>query len=118
MTRERRREPRVPADLAVTVRLLSGAPEPLPARIVEMSGSGLLLISSRPLPVSAPVRIEGGDMLLLGEVCRCESEPGAARVAVQVRHSLRGLRELDRLNRALLGESRVREAAAVETSTA
>ena len=75
----------------------------MPARVADLSGSGLLLITPKAIPVDAAVRIEGNDMLLLGVVCRCEAAAQESRVAVQVRHSLKGLMALEKLNRALLG---------------
>ena len=99
---ERRREPRLRADMEVMVTVLDPPGEPVTARVVEISGSGLLLRLTPPPPVDAPLRIAGGDFLLLGEVCRCE----AGQVAVRVHHSLNGLAELDRLNRRLLGADR------------
>ncbi|HLH38031.1 MAG TPA: PilZ domain-containing protein [Bryobacteraceae bacterium] len=112
---DRRREPRVRVDMAATVTILDATKNLITARVADISGSGLLLVTSRPIPVDSPVRIEAQDILLLGEVCRCQDDGGQWRVAVQVRHSLSGLKKLERLNRALMGSnSEVRERAPSE----
>jgi PilZ domain len=89
--------------MPVTVSGLGDAREALPATIVDASGGGVLLRTPQPIALGTAVRIDGIDILLLGEVCRCEQGREESRVAVQVRHCLAGLRELERLNHALLG---------------
>ena len=112
---DRRKEARTVTDAPVTVTVLAtGQPETrqdgISGRILDMSGSGLLLGLPAAVPCGSPVKIEGSDMLLLGEVCRTESNPGPGakeyRVGVTVRHSLSRLAQLESLNRALLGHDR------------
>lgn len=91
-------------DVEVAVSVLGPVPQEMTARLLDSSGSGILLRTPRALPCGSPVRIEGGDILLLGDVCRCEPGEEHFRIAVQVRHSLGGLTELARLNRILLGD--------------
>lgn len=89
--------------MEVTLTLLSDQ-QSSEATVLNLSGSGLLLRSRRPVACGSAVSIAGNDMLLLGEVCRCEEVPAAWRIAILVRHSLCGLMELDRLNRRLMGQ--------------
>lgn len=102
-TPDRRREIRLPANMDVTLTVLTDQSS-LASTVLNLSGSGLLLRIPKPLACGTPVSVAGNDILLLGEVCRCEEVPAAWRVAILVRHSLRGLLELDRLNRRLMGQ--------------
>ncbi len=76
--------------------------------ILEISGRGLLVSVASPAACGTPVRIEGEDTLLLGEICRVEHSGEQWKLAVRVRHRLKGLAELARLNRALLGSETTR----------
>ena len=58
---------------------------------------------SLPIPCGAPVKLETDDMLMLGEVVRCEPLGQSYSIALSLSHSLAALSELERLNRALLG---------------
>lgn len=89
-----------PVDLSI---LGGGQIRTVLAHILELSGHELLLRAPIAAPCGSPVRIETGDTLLLGEISRCEPRGDQCRIAVRVRHSLTGLAELERLNRALLG---------------
>ncbi len=106
---ERRREPRFIIDADVTVTVL-GSPKQLPVtgRVLDMSGSGLRLMVRTPIPCGAVVKIEGNDMLLLAEVCRSNYGLGAYDLGLKITHALTSLSELAALNRALLGEPKVR----------
>lgn len=75
-------------------------------RIVEISGRGVLVELGAQMPCGSPVRLEGDDSLMLGEVCRCEANGRRWRVALRIRHRLNELMTLERLNRALVGENR------------
>lgn len=76
------------------------------ACVLDMSGSGLKLRVPAPVPCGTPVKIDGKNTLMLGEVCRCEPEEGAYTVGVQLSQTLSSLMELELLNRALIGEGR------------
>lgn len=103
---ERRGEPRQIADIPVLVTVLGIEEQPIRGRIVDISGRGVLVEMISPVACGLPVRVEGEDSLMLGEVCRCEAQGKRFRVALQVRHRLNALRTLERLNRILLGEIR------------
>ena len=76
------------------------------ACVTDISGSGVQLRVPMPLPCGATIEIEGGDTLILGEVCRCEPVEGAYAVGVQVSQTLPSLMELELLNRKLIGEGK------------
>jgi PilZ domain len=109
---EQRREQRLASDTPVTITVLGILGEPrVPGTVVDMSGSGLQLEVALAIPCGAPVRVETTDMLLLGEVVRCEPLGSAYSIGVSVSHSMSALLELERMNRKLLGEdAQVREA--------
>jgi hypothetical protein len=86
------------------VTLLGEPKQPqIAGRVVDMSGSGLKLILPLPIPCGAAVKIEGDDMLVLGEVCRVELVRGAYDVGLKISHTLGSLAELKTMNRALFG---------------
>jgi PilZ domain len=107
---EQRLEQRFAANTSVAVTVLGvlGDPKFLGV-IVDMSGSGLRLNLPLPVPCGAPVKIETGDMLMLGEVVRCEPAGLTFSVGIAVSQSLTALAELERLNRALLGTEDTRQ---------
>jgi hypothetical protein len=109
---ERRQEPRVELDQEVTVTVLS-EPERLPfqAVAVDVSGGGMRIISQRPVPYQATVKIEAGDLLLLAEVIRVEVSDEGIILGLKLHHSLGSLGDLHRLNQALRWEDRDRELA-------
>jgi hypothetical protein len=74
------------------------------AQVLDASGSGLRMRVPSMIPCGAAVKVDAQDMLMLGEVTRCEQEQGAHVIGVHLSHSLAALAELQKLNRALLGE--------------
>lgn len=74
------------------------------AQVLDASGAGLRLRVPSMIPSGSPVKVDAEDMLLLGEVTRCEPEQGAYIVGLHLSHSLEALAELQKLNQALLGE--------------
>jgi hypothetical protein len=101
---ETRREQRLPANTPVTITVLGILGEPnAVGTVLDMSGSGLRLKLPIPIPCGAPVKLESDDMLMLGEVVRCEPQGQSYSVGLSLSHSLAALSELERLNRALLG---------------
>jgi hypothetical protein len=100
---ERRKEPRLVTNLPVMVTVLGIHPqEAISGQVLDMSGGGVLLGLRVSVPCGSPVKVEGDDMLLLGEVCRSEADAEQYRVAVIIRHFVDGLAELERMNAALL----------------
>jgi hypothetical protein len=91
-------------DTAVTVTVLGELTQlPMEGRVVDMSGSGLRVAVPAPVPYGSAVRIEGDNMLLLGEVLRTQAADGVYEVGVQISHALTSLDELQEMNRAFTG---------------
>lgn len=102
---ERRKKARLSANAPVTVTVLAAdKTPPVSGRVLDMSGCGLLLSVPRPIPLGTPVKVEGNDILLLGEASRSQQSSDGYHVALELLHSLGALADLDRLNRALIGE--------------
>lgn len=74
------------------------------AHATQFSGRGLRLIVKQPMPVGAAVKIQGADWLMLGEVCYCHQERLNFVVGLQLKHSLTGLQDLEKLNRKFMSE--------------
>ncbi len=82
---ERRNEPRLKVSQAVTLTVLNALPSyALRATVQDVSGSGVQLRASNPIPCGTPVEIESQNSLLRGEVCRCDPEDGGYRVGIQL----------------------------------
>jgi hypothetical protein len=86
MTPDRRRELRVPKNQDVRLKILgwAGLPNPMEARIVDVSGSGMRLHAPRPVECGASVEIDAVEMLILGEVCRCQAESTDYALGVRI----------------------------------
>jgi hypothetical protein len=86
---ERRKEPRVEINREVMITLL-GEPDSPPFQVVavDMSGTGMRILSQRPVPYQAMVKVEVGDLLLLGEVIRVQVSDRGNTVALKFWHSL------------------------------
>ncbi len=110
---DRRYEPRFPANRPVRVRVLSGAEGFLAATLCEVSGSGLRLLTDRPLPVGGTVEIEDGDLTWLGEVCYCNAQRDGFASGIRVEHRLTLTEDLLRLARQL----RLEQGVAAEKQT-
>jgi hypothetical protein len=99
---ERRREHRVRTEEAVVITLLGpmGGP-PIPSTVIDISGSGLRILSPRPFPCGVLLKVEGRARLLLGEVLRSEPAGDSFAIGIKVSHALHALEDLERLNREL-----------------
>jgi hypothetical protein len=86
---ERRREQRIKLEEAVLISLLGppGGP-PIPAAILDISGSGVSLLSPRPLPGGTMVKVQGLNRHILGEVIRSDPEGDAFNIGLKVKHVL------------------------------
>ena len=89
-----RSEPRLPSNQPVTARVLGDSSPPVPAIVTDLSGRGLRLRLPFRAEVGAAIRIDGFDMILLGEVRYCVFADGAWQVGIELRHSLRNVHEL------------------------
>ena len=101
---EQRKELRLAVRMPVTVKLLGAMPQPAISGVVkDVSNRGLCLDVPLPLPGGTLVRVETGDMLMLGEVCHCEPDGDRYTAGVILKQSLSSLRELERVNRRVMG---------------
>jgi len=94
---ERRQFPRIPTDEPAFVKGLGPQPFRCSVRVKDVSSNGLRLLADEPLPVSAPVRIDVFEMMLLGEVCYCTLIDGVYHAGIVLEHVLadpKGLAEL------------------------
>ena len=112
---ERRREVRIRTDKPVEVTVLGSNQSSSPAQAVEFSGHGLQLVLPQPLPVSAPVKIEGDDWMMLGEVCYCRQEGIHFVAGLKIDQTLENLQELADLNEHLLQTECKREDVEADT---
>jgi hypothetical protein len=99
---ERRKEPRVEINQNVTITLL-GEPEssPFRATALDMSGGGMRILSPRQVAYQAAVKVQAGDLLLLGEVVRVQEGEGGYTLALKLQHSLDMAGDLHRLSVAI-----------------
>jgi hypothetical protein len=82
---QRRRESRFQPDQTATVKVLGMRPGPvMPASVRDISGSGMRLRTSLPVPCGTSIEIETQEMLALGSVCRCEPDNGSYTLGVQI----------------------------------
>lgn len=88
----------------VRITVLESPAEAFSGTVIECGGATLIVDLGASVPTGAAVKIEGRDVLLLGEICGCRAEREGHRAQVRILHSLGALAELERLNRALLGE--------------
>lgn len=73
--------------------------------VLDLSRRGLALRLPSPVPISAPIKVEAEDLLLLGEVYYCQREERGFRVGVMLEHRLGGFEHLRSLNAALREEA-------------
>jgi hypothetical protein len=112
---DKRAEPRVNAEKKVEVTVLGDQPVTFPARVVNLSGRGMRLLSDHALGVGFPVGVEWDDSLLLGDVCYCESTPEGYAIGLELEQRLLQTADLVRLAGQMAGDpERAPEADAAE----
>jgi hypothetical protein len=85
--------------------ILGGArTQMIEACILDISPSGMRLRSPVHIQCGTPVKIDGFNATVLGEVCRSVPEDGADTLGLHITCRLSSLAELELLNRALIGE--------------
>jgi hypothetical protein len=96
--RERRREHRIQIEESVLISLLGPlAGPPIPGAIIDLSGSGLKVLSRRPLPCGSSVKVQGLNRLMVGEVLRSDPEGDSFNIGIKVKHVLDKLSDLEQL---------------------
>jgi hypothetical protein len=103
---ERRRETRLKVRQPVTLTVLGDRGKITEACVLDVSSGGVQLRAPAPVPCGAPIKIDGDNTSMLGEVCRCVPAEGAYNVGVQLIDPSPTLLELEHLNRSLIGERR------------
>ncbi len=94
---ERRHEPRFETAQFASVTQLTGAPEPLPANVLEVSTRGIKLKLAQSLPVGAPLKIDVRSDLILGEVRYwTPEEDGSYCVGVEIDQIFTNARDVAR----------------------
>jgi hypothetical protein len=82
---EQRRESRLKANQAVVVSSLGLMQmPPVAGRTLDVSGSGLRLRLPSPIPCGSPVKVEADQMVMMGEVSRCEYDSDSYIVSLMV----------------------------------
>lgn len=86
---ELRRESRLKINKAVTLSVVNLMGQPsagtlMNARVLDTSGSGMLLEVALPVPCGAEVVIEDQRMRIVGETMRCDPKSGGYIVAIRV----------------------------------
>jgi hypothetical protein len=110
-TVDRRKEPRLPGGCPVMVTVLgSHTPLTVLGNVQDMSGRGLGLKLDSPIECGTPVKVEGHDILMLGEVCRCQPAQGHYSLGLRISQWLSSPSELE----SLTGMRRPRRPAFVE----
>jgi len=102
---ERRSEVRFDVDCPVRVTTLDCHAMRWTGTIRNHSGRGMRLSVPQAIDAGTPLRIDAGNVMLLGEACYCRPQGDGYQVGVRVEHILSGLDELARLNRSLFGDS-------------
>jgi hypothetical protein len=75
-----------------------------PARITQSSTETVSLLAEKPAKPGAAIKLEGDDVLFLGEVSSCHSEGAGFAISVEIHHALYNTRELAQLAKRLLDE--------------
>ncbi len=56
--------------------------------MLDISGSGMRLLSKLPVPCGAPVEVEVNDSVAIGSVCRCEPEQDSYELGIEVSETI------------------------------
>ena len=82
---EQRREHRFEPDQTVRARVLGMPPGPdMPVCILDISGSGMRLLSTLPVPCGVHIEIEVSNSVARGIVCRCDQDKDLYELGIQV----------------------------------
>src|SRR5258706_15849844 len=100
---ERRREDRLPANSTVAVTVLDVEPHRTMSGMVrDISNHGLGLKVPSPIACGSPVKVEGDNILLLGEVRWCVQFESGFNLGLHVSECL-GLQEIARFRYRMFG---------------
>ena len=107
---ERRSGVRVSADQKILLTVMGENRREMEGIAIELSGCGMRIRIPEPARTGDAVKIQLQDALLLGEICYCRPDESGFVAGVEVHEALSGLKDLAKLNRALLGQ-RIEEGA-------
>jgi len=85
LDKDRRREIRFASNHTEIQVRVEGSEQPVRARIVEVSRSGLQLLMAEPLPIGLQVHIEISGLIVHGDVRRCHEDNRSYVVGVLMR---------------------------------
>jgi hypothetical protein len=98
---EIRFQPNQPVRLSV----LSGLPQALTARIINLNGRSADLQVEQQISAGSAIRIDLDDSMLLAEIIECSSEQGQFRIHISITEAIPSMSDLARLVSALMCES-------------
>jgi hypothetical protein len=98
------RDPVLEPEEVIEVTVLPESQTKVRGWVEEMDGPRLRVRLNAEVPFAAPVKVECGTVILLGDVCHCEPGAEGFNVTITARHKLTLLPDLVRLNRILRGE--------------
>ena len=82
---EQRIESRLEPNKIATVKVLGLVPGPvLEASVLDVSGSGMRIRTTFPIPCGALVEVEANQIVSRGSVCRCNEQGPSYEVGIQV----------------------------------
>jgi hypothetical protein len=102
-TLERRTEPRIKAGLSALVRTPNS--RPMEGCLLDVSPKGARVRVPNLVPVGTIMRIEAHELVLVGNIQRCDQTHGAYEAGVELSVPMEMLDELRLLNAALCAES-------------
>jgi hypothetical protein len=76
------------------------------ARLLSPADGELDIATPLRMPRGAAIKLETGDALILCEVIEASTEPDGFRARLKIRHVLKSMSDLEKLNRAILGHER------------
>lgn len=84
---DRRSEPRKLSHEEVLVKVpgWAGQPNPMRARIINISGQGMCLLTQHPVQCGIHVEIKTARGVVVGEVCRCRHEDAGYSLGVRIK---------------------------------
>ncbi len=74
--------------------------------ILDFSGSGMRLHAPLPAPCGETIEVDSNGSITIGRICRCVPAENGYEIGVQISHTVGTARDLEKLNRSLLGASR------------
>jgi hypothetical protein len=98
------RQPRVTCHQRARIALLDQERRTISARAIQLLRRRMRIVMDEPAPLSAPVSIETGDWLGLGEVCFCHAEYGHYVIELELDQMLIGLGEIAALQHQWLSQ--------------